>query len=495
MADRIFLACTPRTGSLWTRTVVARSVNLPSMAVNNPGEVNWSALPDRCLVAMHWRHSPAFESFVRSQGFRVLVTARHPLDVLVSILHFASKEKSARWLEGECGDERAIIGGTPDSAAFAAYCLSLRAEALLSVSPDWQPTADAVLRFEDAVASPVEAITRALEALGTPATSDVRDAVEASNLDQMRAIAGDHVWRGHPGDWRSLVPQALAAQVHTRHRRYFDAFGYDCDSDPALDGGQALTNWREMTAGREAAPAPPADAPDLERIREQVAEIPWFHHIDLGHGIVTPGYDIPSRDKIAFAGIPEDLTGKTVLDIGSWDGLFAFEAERRGASRVLATDSFVWAGKTWGTKAGFELARRVKKSRVEDMAIDVMDLDPAIVGTFDVVFFLGVLYHLRHPFLAIERVAAVTRERMILTTWADMAAVDRPAAAFYPKDELGGDHTNWWGLNPSCVRAMLADVGFTRIDIVSPDAAGLKNPSAFPLSIHAWKTPAPKPKT
>ena len=100
-----------------------------------------------------------------------------------------------------------------------------------------------------------------------------------------------------------------------------------------------------------------------------------------------------------------------------------------------------------GTKAGFQLAREALNSRVEDVDIDVMDLSPERVGTFDIVLFLGVLYHLKHPLLALERVASVTRQLLILETVVDMVGIRRPAAAFYPATELSGDPTNWWGPN------------------------------------------------
>ena len=131
-----------------------------------------------------------------------------------------------------------------------------------------------------------------------------------------------------------------------------------------------------------------------------------------------------------------------MLDIGAWDGFFSFEAERRGAARVVAADYYAWHGIGWGThqgKAGFTLARECLASRVEDLDIDVMDLSPERVGTFDVVLFLGVLYHLRHPLLALERIASVTRELLIVETAVDMVGVRRPAVAFYPERELGDD--------------------------------------------------------
>lgn len=202
----------------------------------------------------------------------------------------------------------------------------------------------------------------------------------------------------------------------------------------------------------------------------RVSALRWYHTIDLGHGIVTPGVD-DSRVRLMRLALPESLAGLSVLDIGAWDGFFSFEAEHRGASRVLAADWYAWRGPGWGTgrgKAGFELAREVLGSRVEDLDIDVMDLAPERVGMFDVVLFLGVLYHLRHPLFALERVASVTRNLLILETVVDMVGFRRPAAAFYPSRELGDDPTNWWGPNVAAVKGMLESVGFANVDAITP---------------------------
>ena len=206
---------------------------------------------------------------------------------------------------------------------------------------------------------------------------------------------------------------------------------------------------------------------ETNELRKRVSEIEWFHTIDLGHGVVTPGLDDTPR-KLTDIGLPEDLSGQTVLDIGAWDGFFSFESERRGAARVLATDSFCWSGNAWGSKDGFDLGRDALGSRVEDRLVDVMDLSPEAVGLFDLVLFLGVLYHLRHPLLALEKVASVTAKRLILETEVDLIGLRRPAMVFYPGTELNNDPTNWWAPNPPALQGMLRDVGFSEVEVVTP---------------------------
>ena len=208
-------------------------------------------------------------------------------------------------------------------------------------------------------------------------------------------------------------------------------------------------------------------------LEARVGEVPWFHSIELAPGLVTPGRD-DTRRRVDVLRLPGDLTGRSVLDVGAWDGFFSFEAERRGARRVVATDSFAWSGSGWSTKAGFELARVALGDRVEDVDVDVLDLEPEVLGRFDVVLCLGVLYHMRHPLLALERVAAVTGGMLVLETLVDLTWTRRPAAAFYPSHELGLDPTNWWGPNPEAVAGMLRAVGFERVEVVTPDGTAYR---------------------
>jgi tRNA (mo5U34)-methyltransferase len=243
---------------------------------------------------------------------------------------------------------------------------------------------------------------------------------------------------------------------------------------------------------------------DREELMKRIRKIVWVHRIDLGNGIVTPGR-WNTQWVLEKLHLPEDLRGKTVLDVGAWDGFYSFEAERRGARRVLAIDSPCWGGEGegWGTKDGFNLAKEVLNSKVEDRVMNLFDLSPEKVGTFDVVFFLGVLYHMRHPILALERVASVTSEQLIMETHVDLLEVPRPAIAFYPGDEAYDDPTNWCGPNIMAVEAMLKAVGFRRVKVVEKwPASSLKDDVLYQLRgmvtrkwpikqircvLHAWK--------
>jgi tRNA (mo5U34)-methyltransferase len=228
---------------------------------------------------------------------------------------------------------------------------------------------------------------------------------------------------------------------------------------------------------------------------DEINDITWFHRIDLGNGLTTPGLD-DTRTKLDQVQLPKSLHGLSVLDIGAWDGFFSYECERRGAKRVVAVDKVVWHLPQIG-KRGFELARRVLGSRVEDVELEVLDISPERLGTFDLVLFLGVLYHMRHPLLALERVASVAGNQLILETHVDLNEIDRPAMAFYPGEELNNDGSNWFGPNRAAVEAMLRLVGFRKIELVSStpvfyrnearDISGDAKSQQGRMVFHAWK--------
>ncbi len=243
--------------------------------------------------------------------------------------------------------------------------------------------------------------------------------------------------------------------LHKVHRRIEDA----------LVRRDSRSSLRRVNVPRE---------PDDDSARE-VAAVRWFHRIELPGGRVTPGVSHTARYARRLR-LPASFAGKTVLDVGAWDGYYAFDAERRGAARVLATDHFCWSGAGWGTRAGFDLAHRLLGSQVEARDIDVHDLSPETVGTFDVVLFLGVLYHLPDPFGALARVAAVTRDLLVLETMTDLTFLRQPALTFQrgrsqPPSQYRHwrrDPTTWFVPNEAAVITMLEQVGFARVERVYP---------------------------
>ena len=222
---------------------------------------------------------------------------------------------------------------------------------------------------------------------------------------------------------------------------------------------------RETTLPPEGLHLPDNVDPDL--LRTLVYGRPWFHQIDLGHGIITPGWE-RTAEKVSGLQLPDDLSGRTVLDVGAWDGFFSFEAERRGAAHVVAADWFCWAspGGRWDGR-GFDIAHWALQSRVEKRYIPVEDIGPATLGMFDYVLFLGVLYHAQDPMRYLRNVYSVCRGTTIIESHVDALDYDRPAMVFYPGDTLNRDPTNFWGPNRQCILEMLYECGYARIDIVS----------------------------
>jgi tRNA (mo5U34)-methyltransferase len=215
--------------------------------------------------------------------------------------------------------------------------------------------------------------------------------------------------------------------------------------------------------------------------------ITWFHSFDLPDGEQTHGVkpgDVLAKEADAI--FRHRVADKTVLDVGSWDGFFSFEAEKRGAARVLATDHFCWSGPGWGTKAGFDYVHRRLGSRVESLDIDVPDISPETVGVFDVVLFLGVLYHVKDPLRCLERVASVTREQLVIETETALDILPWPVMRFYEGTELNNDATNFWAPNRRCLEGMLREVGFPRAEFAIHPTHG-KHWRRTRMIVHAWR--------
>jgi len=208
----------------------------------------------------------------------------------------------------------------------------------------------------------------------------------------------------------------------------------------------------------------------LERIRSRQ----WYHSIEIEPGFVTPGAHPLGelRQVLEYVKLPASLDGLSVLDIGAWDGFFSFEAERRDAKRVVAYDL------TPEDYFGFATAKELLGSKVEYIQGSVYELTRKVVGTFDVVLFVGVLYHLRYPLLALDRIHDVCDGYVLLETHCldncvlldggqttTLQSIDPrlsriPLYRFYPANELNGDYSNWFSPNRRAIEEGLRTAGF-----------------------------------
>jgi tRNA (mo5U34)-methyltransferase len=245
-------------------------------------------------------------------------------------------------------------------------------------------------------------------------------------------------------------------------------------------------------------------------LAETVNSMPyWYHRIELPGGIVTPGW---APINAARHCIPEDLTGKRVLDIGAWDGYWTWEALKRGATEVVAIDDFsdsigqiddtnLIKRNRWET---FDLCREAFGfdgrsgatvsieasdpkggqwfndngqcvSRFEASVYDISSMSFCADG-FDVVFFFGTFYHLKHPLLALEKISSVCCGSVYIETASldeyspyrggigKGFAENERVMEFYPTKEYGENASNWWAPTLECLGAMMHSVGFKDIE-------------------------------
>ena len=211
-----------------------------------------------------------------------------------------------------------------------------------------------------------------------------------------------------------------------------------------------------------------------------VDDYEWYHAIDLGDGIVTPGqYDL--APMLPHYGLPDSLAGKSVLDVGPAHGYFAFEFERRGAS-VATAELPNWSEHDTGPALREEFASfgdrpeayhrgalgfaiQVRRSAVQRRFCNVYDLTPERVGTYDLVFCASVLLHLTDPLRALFAMRSVCRDQAIICTGIDITPglENEPRALFVGQ----ADGQAFWLPTIACLERMIVAAGFTRFERVS----------------------------
>ena len=221
-----------------------------------------------------------------------------------------------------------------------------------------------------------------------------------------------------------------------------------------------------------------ATTPATDDLRARIDALgPWFHNFDLGGVWTAPDHflgDYPNQKFKRFAhALPQDMAGKSVLDIGCNAGFYSIEMKRRGADRVLGIDSderYLAQARLAAETLGFD--------GVEFAKLSVYDVG-AIGERFDIVIFMGVLYHLRHPLLALDLIHDhVAKDLLIFQSMQrgssrlidiapdyEFAETDVFHESAYPKlhfveREYAHDWSNWWVPNRACAEAMLRASGF-----------------------------------
>ncbi|HYH58036.1 MAG TPA: FkbM family methyltransferase [Thermoleophilaceae bacterium] len=310
--------------------------------------------------------------------------------------------------------------------------------------------------------------------------------------------------------WDVALRDAILANAHEQHDLAQVGLRRVLEADPP-DRLRAAVD-RVLSGPDLPSPGSPAAkragaAPKGDELARAVEAVPfWWHSIDLGGGIVTPGRKSPEVLESQWRDLQLDVSGRTLLDVGAWDGWFSFRAEREGAERVVALDHFAWMidptvraaheGRRLGTgplpdwdevpgawqpdvlpgRRGYELAHLALGSSVENAVADIATLDPSDLGTFDIVLCLGVIYHVRDPLGVLRNVAALTAGTALIETEAVFIRdhEEVPMFEFAPSDSLGLDRTNWYVPNANAALALCREAGFSAAELlVGPEAVSL----------------------
>ncbi len=297
------------------------------------------------------------------------------------------------------------------------------------------------LRYEDLLNEPRASVERIYAELEFEPTDDAVEAGLAALAERVN-LRPDSLRVG-AGKWREIWSEAELAEFERVGGELLSELGY-------------------------------SPAPATTELRSRVEEMQWYHTLQLAPGVESPGY-YDLRGIVDRVPLPASLDGMRCLDIGTFDGFWAFEMERRGAREVLAIDiidptRWDWpAGSTEevleaiarrkGGGEGFEIAREALSSSVRRLELSVYDLDPAAIGEFDFIYLGSLLLHLRDPIGALESVRSVCAGTLVVCD-----AIDLPTTRLSrsrPVSTLDGvGRPWWWKPNVAALVRMVEAAGF-----------------------------------
>lgn len=315
------------------------------------------------------------------------------------------------------------------------------------------------------------------------------------NFTSHRRVLGPLVVLAKKGLSRLLTPilerqaayNAANARVIASLKDEFSALWAATHLQPVMTTEQRAGQGANPHVQQSRAPASPWRADNLPTQPDDPRLDQWYHTIDLGNGLTSRGiYD--HRPVVHCFGLPESLEGKTCLDVGTGDGFFAFEMERRGAARVVAIDIArcedfdllpqikprLLLPDEGPHRFKFRMAHMMRRSRVEFKLCNVYDLSPDTVGMFDVVFCGSMLLHLQNPLKALSNIRSVTREMAIIETLVNEELEEKfpgkPWLSFGIRhvEVFLGENCVYWGFTTKALEDMLAYAGFAETQPQKP---------------------------
>ena len=247
-ALRLGIVSTPRSGNTWLRHLLTAAYMLEERAAHLPDDVFALPLPHRLALQIHWMRDADFLDRIRRHKIQVITLARHPLDMLLSMLHFLQHEpETARWLDGAGNIDFSLVGHDPNSARFIDYATGPGARNLLQVTAQWWLEPESVkVRYEDLVADPVRQLQMISDFIGQAPVVDFETAVAQNQISKLKSTPNRHAWQGHPGLWRSLMTSATALAISEAHRDLFETLNYECDPDFDLAHEIASERWQSL---------------------------------------------------------------------------------------------------------------------------------------------------------------------------------------------------------------------------------------------------------
>jgi tRNA (mo5U34)-methyltransferase len=259
-------------------------------------------------------------------------------------------------------------------------------------------------------------------------------------------------------------------------------------------------DYRAGFVAAQPAPVKAPDTPEARKLLEKIGGYEWYHTIELGHGVATPGY-VDHRQQLKYYRLPEDMTGMRVLDVATFDGFWAFEFERRGAE-VVAIDvgslRQTDIPKNWVDVVekkmdldapkgrGFQIAHEILGSKVQKEVCSVYEISPERLGRFDMAFCSDLLIHIREPLAAMEAIWTVTDKFAIFADvyHPELEAFDNALVEFCQ----AGQADLWWRPSTRAYKLWLQVARFSRVEEVSRFVLEAKFRSEIPkVVLHAYR--------